>query len=133
MIIVVDSSVIINLLRAKDTSGVKKFKEIENQDSPFMIPSLCVQEVLQGAKDLKELKILKVYLFTQDILFPENNLDTYSKAAELYFNLRRKGLTIRSTIDCLIAQQVMDLKNGKLLHDDRDFHTIEQHSSLKCL
>jgi predicted nucleic acid-binding protein len=110
-----------------------KFKDIESQDIPFMIPAICVQEILQGAKDLKEWKTLKEYLSTQDVLFPEMTLDTYTKAAELFFNLRRKGLTIRSTVDCLIAQQVMGIEKGKLLHDDRDFHSIEQHTSLRSL
>ena len=131
--IVVDSSVIINLLRGKNTTGVLKFREIENQDISFVIPALCIQEILQGAKDLKEWNILKEYLSTQEVLFPKMTLDVYAKAAELFFNLRRKGLTIRSTVDCLIAQQVIEIKNGRLLHDDRDFQVLEEHTSLQCL
>ncbi|MDF2529848.1 MAG: PilT protein domain protein, partial [Gammaproteobacteria bacterium] len=44
----------------------------------------------------------------------------YQLAAEHYFKCRKKGLTIRSTIDCLIAQIAIE-NDLLLLHNDRDF------------
>ena len=41
-------------------------------------------------------------------------------------DLRRKGLTIRSTIDCFLAQLVLDNNNSKLLHNDKDFDVIKK-------
>lgn len=50
---------------------------------------------------------------------------TWSAAARIYYDLRKQGLTVRSPIDCCIAQ--LALENQLLLiHDDRDFITISQ-------
>jgi hypothetical protein len=48
---------------------------------------------------------------------------TYEDAARIYFYCRKKGITIRSTIDCLIAQIALD-QNLLLLHNDKDFDAI---------
>ena len=54
---------------------------------------------------------------------PKDPTDTYAQAAYLYFSCRRKGITIRSTIDCLIAQTAID-NDLILLHSDKDFERI---------
>jgi len=46
--------------------------------------------------------------------------DSYANAARIYFDCRRKGVAIRSTLDCLIAEIAME-HNLILLHDDVDF------------
>ena len=56
--------------------------------------------------------------------------DSYIKAADLYRICRVKGLTIRSTIDLLIAQTAIE-HNAELIHNDRDFEAIASASSLK--
>jgi predicted nucleic acid-binding protein len=56
--------------------------------------------------------------------------DSYVKAADLYRKCRAKGLTIRSTIDLLIAQTAIE-NNAELLHNDRDFAAIASVTSLK--
>ena len=48
---------------------------------------------------------------------------SWSEAARIYFDLRRVGKTVRSPIDCCIAQIAMDNK-ALLLHRDRDFEVI---------
>jgi predicted nucleic acid-binding protein len=83
-------------------------------------------EILQGAKDKKELLTLKKYFSTQRIYFLKQEAATYEKAALLYFTLRRKGITPRSTIDMLIALTAIEF-NLLLLHDDRDFDVMAEH------
>ena len=51
-------------------------------------------------------------------------IETYEKSAYMYFNLRRHGVTIRSTIDILIALTAIEY-NLALLHNDRDFDIIK--------
>jgi len=53
-------------------------------------------------------------------------------AAEVYRTLRRKGITIRNSVDCMIAS--VAIENGiMLLHNDRDFIPIGKHFDLKVL
>lgn len=131
--IVVDTSVLINLFRGIQSLSTTKLKNLESGMAPFCIPALCCQELLQGAKNQKEWDLLHVYLSSQEILYPTSEFDTYKGAAKIYFDLWRKGLSIRSTIDCFIAQQVLELKNGVLLHDDHDFDHITKYFQLSCL
>jgi len=61
----------------------------------------------------------------------EPNYDSiWENTARLYFELRRKGVTIRSNIDCAIA--IIAMKNNLVLyHNDRDFDAIAKHTVLK--
>jgi predicted nucleic acid-binding protein len=78
-------------------------------------------ELLQGAKDEREWGLLSSYLAHQHDLEP--TADCWSAAARIYFDLRRGGLTVRSPIDCCIAQLALD-HGLPLLHLDQDFETI---------
>ena len=51
-------------------------------------------------------------------------------AAKLYFDLRKKGVTIRKSADCLIAQVAIE-NDVLLVHNDSDFELIAQNSSLR--
>ncbi|MFO7952749.1 MAG: PIN domain-containing protein [Bacillota bacterium] len=126
--ILVDTSVIISYLKGKEGCKVSLLEEILDRDIPYGISSLTYQEVLQGAKDENEWKNLQGYLSTQKIYYPEPVLDTYEKAARLLFDLRRQGITPRSSIDIIIV--LTALEHGlALLHDDRDFDMIDEHVS----
>lgn len=83
---------------------------------------------LQGCRNEREWDLLSNYLQWQ--YFVETQFTTWHAAARLYFDLRRKGLSIRNPIDCCIAQLAIE-NNLLLLHDDRDFITISQHVPLK--
>jgi hypothetical protein len=75
-------------------------------------------ELLQGARNQQEWELLDQYLVAQSYL--EMQPTTWSSAARLYFNLRRIGKTVRSPIDCCIAQTAID-HQLTLLHRDNDF------------
>lgn len=87
-------------------------------------------ELLQGSRDEQEWSLLQDYLVGQNYL--ELSLDGWSDAARIYYDLRRKGLTVRSTIDCCIAQTAI-YHQAVLVHNDRDFETIAQVRSLQHL
>ena len=59
-------------------------------------------------------------------------VDIAIKSAENYRFLRRKGITVRKTIDCLIATFVIE-HDFWLLHSDRDFEPFEQYLGLKVV
>lgn len=121
--ILVDTSVLISFLKGQSDEKTELFKEVLCRDIPFGISSYTYQEILQGARDEAEFKTLKNYLSTQHIYFLDSEATTYEKAAMLYFKLRRKGVTPRSTLDMLISLTAME-NNLALLHNDRDFDTM---------
>jgi predicted nucleic acid-binding protein len=98
--IIVDTSVWISVLKDKTGKIVNAFREKTRAD--IILFSRFVQiELLQGAKDEFEFRRLDEYLATQYYL--EATEQTWRHAARIYFDLRRSGITIRSTIDCCIA------------------------------
>lgn len=118
--VLVDTTVLINYLKGNENEKVKLFENVLKRRLPYGISSYTYQEILQGARDEKEYAGLKKYLSTQVIYFLAEETKTYEEAARLYYELRRQGVTPRSTIDVLIA--LTALKNNLLLlHDDRDF------------
>ena len=131
--VLVDTSVLIGFLKGKSSDKVKLFKEILLRNIPFGISPLTLQEVLQGARMENDFYTLKQFLSSQRIYYLDNEAETYEKAARIYFELRRRGVTPRSTIDILIALTAIENKLF-LLHDDRDFEKMaDQLTELKVL
>jgi predicted nucleic acid-binding protein len=78
-------------------------------------------ELRQGCRDEQEWSLLQSYLNSQD--YVEASPTIWEDAARIYFDLRRGGFTVRSPIDCCIAQ--LALQDGLMLfHRDRDFNVI---------
>ena len=120
--ILVDTSVWIQIFRDKTGHIVKAFQRAVGAEN-YALSRFQQLELLQGAGDEKEWGLLENYLSTQYYL--EASQDTWPEAAGIYFELRRKGLTISSPVDCCIAQ--IALENGAfLLHRDKDFEKISR-------
>ena len=130
--IVVDSSVLIAFFRGHQNPAVERLVRLETEEIPFLLPGVCFQEVLQGARDEREWALLEEYLGSQELLFSANPALTYREAARIYYDCRRRGLTLRSTVDCFIAQLAIEV-NGALLHNDGDFESIAQVRPLQLL
>jgi predicted nucleic acid-binding protein len=130
--IVVDTSVLIDFFRGSETSGADTFAALERDDVPFALPAICCQELLAGARDEAEWDLLCSYLETQPVLAPADPWITHVAAARIMFDCRRRGLTVRSAVDCLIAQLVLETE-GTLLHADADFDVIAQVRPLRTL
>lgn len=124
--ILVDTSVLIKFFKGDTDHKVELFKDIMARDVPFGISAYTYQEVLQGARNEEEFQTLREYLSTQTIYFLDEEACTYEKAAMMYFNLRRKGVTPHSTLDILIALTAIE-NNLALLHHDRDFDIMADY------
>jgi len=120
--ILVDTSVWIEIFRDKTGKIVKAFKKTIGAEN-HAISRFQQLELLQGAADEKEWRLLEKYLATQYYL--EASQDTWPEAARIYFELRRKGVTINSPVDCCIAQIALE-NNAFLLHRDKDFEKISR-------
>ena len=128
--ILVDTSVLIDFFKGVKTVGSKKFEMILQQEIPFGINSFILQEVLQGAASEKEFSLLREYLSTQRFYDLKDPVDSFINAAKLYMECRKKGITIRSTIDCLIAETALE-HDLLLLHSDNDFKAMARVIPLK--
>ena len=118
--ILVDTSVLINFFRGRETLGTKYLETLISEEQPFCINEFIYQELLQGSKDEKEFSTLKSYLSEIPLYSLKLGIQSYENAASLNFRCRRKGVTIRSTVDLLIAETAIE-NNIPLLHDDEDF------------
>jgi len=125
--VLIDTSVWVDLFR--DTSGSTRQKMVEVVGDHEVVLSRFQQlELLQGCRDEHEWSLLGSYLDTQEYL--EMELSSWSDAARTFFDLRRMGLTVRSPIDCCIAQIALD-HDLLLVHRDHDFETLSRIRPLR--
>ncbi|MDJ0616573.1 MAG: PIN domain nuclease [Calothrix sp. MO_192.B10] len=127
--LLIDTSVWIAVFR--DRSGqVRQQLETLIANRQVLLTRFTQLELLQGSLNEQEWMLLSTYLETQDYI--ELTSQSWQAAARIYYDLRRQGLTVRSPIDCCIAQVAME-NNLLLVHNDRDFETIAQVRSLQNL
>ena len=127
--LMVDSSVWVDLLR--DATGAKaaRFRQVADKRD-VVLSRLTEMELLQGARDEREWELLAGHLAGQEYL--ERVESTWREAARIYFELRRRGVTLRSTIDCCLAQTAVE-HGALMLHRDRDFEHIARIRPLQQL
>ncbi|MFN3548022.1 MAG: PIN domain nuclease [Mesorhizobium sp.] len=100
---------------------------IRQQD--VIVGDLIIVELFQGLKHPSQMKLVSAalgWLPTRTLCSPSLAF----KAAENYRHLRRRGVTVRGTIDVIIATWCIE--NGALLlHNDRDFDAMERELGLQ--
>lgn len=124
--ILVDTSVWIATFRTQhplDLEEVLDFDEIVT-----CLP--VVQEVLQGFRDEGAFRRAREAMLALPIVESPLAEDVFSHAVDLYRGARRGGLTVRSSVDCLIAACAIR-NNLEILHLDRDYQALAQVSSLR--
>ena len=121
----VDTSVWIDLLRQNDNAPVQTLRLLLRKQLPYGITGAIYQEILQGARHEKDYRRLRDDFATQRFYHPQDPIRSYAEAARLYHICRQNGITIRSTIDCLIAQIAIEY-GLILLHNDADYIHIGQ-------
>jgi predicted nucleic acid-binding protein len=94
----------------------------------LLIDTSIRTELLQGCRDEREWARTLEYLDDQSYL--EMSVGGWTEAARVYFELRQRGLTVRSTLDCCIALVAIE-HDLTLLHNDRDYETIATVRPLK--
>jgi len=128
--IVVDSSVWIDYFNGKRTRQTNLLDSLLGSEL-IVIGDLILTEVLQGFqqdRDFKKARELLDSLIFRQMLGKELAI----KSAENYRILRKKGVTVRKTIDVIIATFCIE-NNLPLLHSDRNFRPMEKHLSLKVV
>jgi hypothetical protein len=128
--ILVDTSVLIDFFKGSKSDAALRFKFVLEHGLNFGITSHVFQEVLQGANSEKEYNLLRRYLETQRFFHSKDPVNSFAEAAKIFFQCRRRGVTIRSTIDCLIAEITLE-HDLHLLHSDQDFDRMAEVIPLK--
>ena len=125
-LILIDTSVWIEVFRKP--SRVRLGDEVDFDDVVTCLP--VIQEVLQGFRDEAAFRLAKRSLSSLPVVESPLHQEVFEEAAQLYRAGRRKGLTVRSGTDCLIA--ACALRHGlTVLHHDRDFPKIARISPLQ--
>ncbi|WP_299729376.1 PIN domain nuclease [uncultured Endozoicomonas sp.] len=129
MDIMVDTSVWVDFFNDIDNPQVNYLMRLLQEGRVGTCP-VILMEVLQGIRDDKACKKTQNYLSSLASYSISDQL--YMDSAMLYRNARKKGVTIRKSVDCLIA--VTAIHHAlPLLHKDRDFDAIEKYSELICV
>ena len=128
--ILVDSSVWIDYFNGAETPCVAKLDELLGRQ-PLAIGDLILTEVLQGFRNERDFETAR-RLLTSLTIIELGGTEVAIQSARNFRALRKRGVTIRKTIDTVIA--TLCIEDGyELLHDDRDFDPFVEHLGLRSV
>jgi len=125
--IIVDTSVWIDFFNGKGTEQTDRL-DFFLISSVIGVGDLILAELLQGFRNDDDYQVAQSLLIELE-LRPLCSVELAIKSAENYRMLRKRGITIRKTIDCLIATYCIENK-AALLFSDRDFNPWVEHFHL---
>jgi predicted nucleic acid-binding protein len=126
-VIVVDSSVWIDFLNGRKAAHVERLRAALGVDE-IIVGDLMLCEVLQGIGSERDARQVESLLRRFEIV-PMAGEAIAVSAARNSRSLRRRGITIRKTIDLLIGTWCIENRRA-LLHNDSDFRPMAQHLGL---
>ncbi len=127
--IVIDTSVWVAVLNQHETPQARRCIELIEAGAPVGLTDIVFTEVLQGLRTDREVALVERHLRLFPILRLES-LDDFALAAALYRRARRAGVTVRKTLDCLIAASCVRA-NAPILHADSDFDLLASCTPLQ--
>jgi predicted nucleic acid-binding protein len=123
----VDASIWIEMLAGRPGYDLRL------EDLPrFVTCAPVVQEIVQGLRPGRESETFRQAFLAMPVLGDPLSLSTFLAAADIYRQGRRKGYTIRSSVDCLIAAIAIEHK-VPVWHRDRDFAAIARFTALETV
>ncbi len=128
--ILVDSSVWIDYFRGTVTIKTELLDRVLKSEV-LAVGDLVLAEVLQGFSSKKDFNTAK-RLMTSFETIVVSDVRISLQAAKNYRTLRTRGVTVRKTIDSLIATRCIE-DGYSLLHDDSDFDGFETHLGLRVV
>ena len=126
--VLIDTSVWIDFFADRDLPHVATLQDLIEKEEDLSICGIILAEVLQGIRSDSDFAKTKAFL--DDLIFLPMRHNTYVQSAELYRSLRKRGITIRKPVDCMIASVAIE-NDFSLLHNDRDFEFISKNSNLR--
>ncbi len=126
--ILVDSSVWIDYFRGAVTDKTEKLDRLLGRE-PLAVGDLILTEVLQGFADERDFQQARKMLTSLTVI-ELGGQEIAVQAAKNFRTLRKLGITVRKTIDTVIATRCIE-SGYDLLHDDRDFDPFAKHLGLR--
>jgi predicted nucleic acid-binding protein len=126
-VILVDTTVWADWFNGTETPEVDHLARALDRQDAGLAP-VILTEVLQGFRADRDFERARVLLVQLPVLTLD--VDGHVAAARLFRRLRSKGVTVRGTIDCLIAQTCI-AAGVELLSADQDFAAIARHTPLR--
>jgi predicted nucleic acid-binding protein len=126
-VIVVDSSVWIDFLNGRNAPHVKRLRAIIGTEE-VIVGDLMLCEVLQGLDDERTAREVEGLMRRFEIVHMAGDAIAVAAAGN-FRSLRRRGITVRKTIDLLIGTWCIENRRP-LLHNDSDFHPMVRYLGL---
>jgi predicted nucleic acid-binding protein len=127
MLVLIDTSIWIDLFSKKPSHRLSE----SDLDRAATCPPV-IQEILQGISDDSARQNIRDRLLGLPSLSGAMDAEDYIAASEIYVLGRKKGYTIRSSVDCLISALAIK-RNVPVWHKDRDFENIAAFTTLRTL
>ena len=128
--VLVDTTVWIDLFTGRQSPQVDALESLIRNKEDLCICGVILTEVLQGIRSEKQYRATRERF--AGLIFLSMGQTIFVRAADMYRLLRRKGITIRKPIDCMIAAVAIECEIP-LLHNHRDFDPIARHCGLKTV
>jgi predicted nucleic acid-binding protein len=129
-LILVDSSVWIDYFRGTSTAQTERLDRLLDLE-PLAVGDLILTEVLQGFASDRDFNAVRKML-TGLTVVELGGREIAIRAAQNFRTLRRLGVTVRKTIDTVIATRCIE-SGYELLHSDRDFDPFARHLGLRVV
>jgi predicted nucleic acid-binding protein len=128
--ILVDASVWIAFFRGEASRQADRLGELLDSGT-LVVGDLTLTEVLQGYGRKSDFETAKALMLRFPLVDVAGRAVALASAGN-YLALRTRGITVRKTIDCLIATRCI-VDDLQLLHADRDFDPFEEHLGLRVV
>jgi predicted nucleic acid-binding protein len=126
--IIVDSNAWADFFNGVATPHTQRLVHALEEEDDLAVVPIIITEVLQGFRTDQGFERARRVLVALPVVRP--TVECHVRAALLFRSLRRKGVTVRGAVDCLIAQVCLDV-DAELLSPDVDFDRIARHTALR--
>jgi predicted nucleic acid-binding protein len=125
--IIVDSNTLADYFNGTSSPHAERLDIALREEEDVAVLPIIITEVLQGFRTDTGFRRARNVLVALPVVHP--TVECHVRAALLFRTLRRKGVTVRGAIDCIIAQTCLDIE-AELLSPDADFKHIARNTGL---
>jgi predicted nucleic acid-binding protein len=126
--IIVDSNTWADFFNGAANPHVKRLDTALEREEDLAVVPIIITEVLQGFRTDSGFQRARRVLVALPVIQPD--VGCHVRAARMFRSLRKRGITVRGAIDCIIAQACLDV-DAELLSPDADFRRIAEHTRLR--
>lgn len=125
---IVDSNTWADFFNGVQSPHAERLETALDEEEDLAVVPIIITEVLQGFRTDTGFQRAQRLLVSLPVIQP--NVECHVRAARMFRSLRRKGVTVRGAVDCVIAQTCLDTE-AELLSPDRDFKQIARNTPLR--